>query len=71
LQTKHTRKWTFTGEDEIMFKKVKELVCKSVRDGISRLQLKRDLVLMSDWSKMGTRFALYLIICKCAEKVET
>jgi hypothetical protein len=35
LQTKHTRKWTFTADDEVTFKKVKELVCKSVKNGIN------------------------------------
>jgi hypothetical protein len=67
LQTKGARKWDFTQDDSKKFERVKVIVCDSIKDGIHRVTLGRPLVLMSDWSKLGTGFCLYQISCNCGE----
>ena len=65
-----TQEWDWTEEDTVNYKKCKEIAVEDCKQGVKRLMMETHiqpnaLVIVSDWSTLGTGYIVYQVLCKC------
>ena len=65
-----TREWDWTDEDYVNYKTCKKMAVLECKEGVKLLMMEDSvrpnaLVLVSDWSTLGTGYIVYQVLCTC------
>ena len=69
LKTPKKKDKTVYWDDNLkqLFDKSKEVICKEIQKGLAYFDPKRNIIVITDWCKIGIAFSIWQKYCNCAD----